>query len=210
MDVDQDQRVGRKLLPERAHDVVGEVELRLGDEALRRAERIELERLEALGEHRARRLEKGLRRALRAVPAVGVAEHAVAHAAAEQLVDRRAERLAEDVPAGDLDRRDHRAVDVAAIERDAVEEALGERTDAARVLADDEMLEFAHAGFGGADEAVERPLADAVQALVGHDLDEQPVLPAGADGVGLDPGDAHAWLPSQPAMVSIMRSVERP
>ena len=125
-------------------------------------------------------------------------------------MDRRAERLAEDVPAGDLDRRDHRAVDVPAVERDAVEEALGERADTARVLADDQMLEFAHAGFGGADEAVERPLADAVEPFVGENLDEQPVLPAGADGVGLDPGDAHGSLPSQPAMVSIMRSVERP
>ena len=82
-------------------------------------------------------------------------------------MDRRAERLAEDVPAGDLDRGDDGAVDVAAVERDAVEHALGERTDAARVLADDEMLELADAGFGRADEAVERALADAVEALVG-------------------------------------------
>ncbi len=125
-------------------------------------------------------------------------------------MDRRAERLAENVPAGNLDRRDNRAVDVPAIERDAVEEALGKRADTARVLADDQMLELAHTGFGSADEAVERPLADAVEAFVGENLDEQPVLPAGADGVGLDPGDTHRSLRGQPAIVSIMRSVESP
>ena len=30
-----------------------------------------------------------------------------------------------------------------------------------------------------------------MQALVGVDLDEEPVLPARADGEGLDPGDPH-------------------
>ena len=115
------------------------------------------------------RLEEGLRRALGAVPAVGVAEHAVADAAAEQLVDRHAERLAEDVPAGHLDRGDHRAVDVAAVERDAVEQALGQRIDAARILADREVLQLVDAGLGGADEAVQRALADAVDAGVGVD-----------------------------------------
>ena len=82
-------------------------------------------------------------------------------------------------------------MDVAAVERDAVEHALGERVDAARVLADGEMLQLVHAGLGGADEAVQRALADAVDAGVGMDLDEQPVLPAGADGEGLDLGDLH-------------------
>ena len=159
---------------------------------LRGAERVELERLETLGQHRLGGFEKGLRRTLGAIPAIGVAEHAVAHLAAEQLMDRHAEALAQDVPAGDLDRRDHRAVDMAAVERDAVQHALGQRVDAARVLADGEMLELVHAGFGGLDEAVQRAFADAMDALVGVDLDEEPVLPAGADGKGLDLGDLHA------------------
>ena len=192
MDVDEDQRVGRQLVAERPEDRFGKVELGRVDEALRRTERIELERLEAFGDHRPRRFEKRLRRALGAVPAIGVAEDAVAHPAAKQLVDRRAQRLAEDVPAGDLDGGDDGPVDVACVERDAVEHPLGEGADAKRVLSDDEVFEFANAGLGGADEAVQRPLADAVQPLVGVDLDEQPVLPAGADGVCLDAGDAHA------------------
>jgi hypothetical protein len=48
---------------------------------------------------------------------------AVPNSAAE-LVDRHAQRFSEDVPAGEFDRRDHGAVDVAAVERDAVEHAL--------------------------------------------------------------------------------------
>jgi hypothetical protein len=80
---------------------------------------------------------------------------------------------------------------MAAVERDAVEEALGERADAERVLTDDEMLELTDASLGGADEAVERAFADAVEPLVGVNLDEEPVLPRSADGEGLDAGDAH-------------------
>ena len=109
-----------------------------------------LNALKPLAITRAGGLEEGLGRALGAVPAVGVAEHAVAHPAAEELVDRHAERLAEDVPAGDLDRGDDGAVDMAAVERDAVEHALGERGDPPRVLADREVLELVHAGLGGA------------------------------------------------------------
>ena len=158
-----------------------------------------------------RRGEEALRRPLGAIPAIGVAEDAVAHPAAEKLMDRRAERLAEDVPAGDLDRGDHGAVDVAAVERDAVEHALGKRADAQRILADDEMLELADAGLGRADEAVERALADAVEPRIGVHLDEEPVLPAGADSEGLDAGDAHDRSPSgRAAIVSIMRSVVSP
>ena len=158
---------------------------------LRRAERIELERLEALGENRLGGLQKSFRRSFGAIPAIGVAKHAVAHLAAEQLMDRHAEALAEDVPAGDLDCGDHRAMDVAAIERNAVEHALGERVDAARILSDRQVLQFMDAGLGRLDEAVQRAFADAVNALVGMDLDEEPVLPAGADGEGLDLGDLH-------------------
>ena len=43
-----------------------------------------------------------------------------------------------------------------------------EGVDAARVLADREMREFAHGGFRRADEAVQRALADAVDAGIRH------------------------------------------
>ena len=68
-----------------------------------RAERIELERPIALGHHAPGRGVELLRRALDGVPAVGVGLDLVAHGAAEQAVDRLVQRLAHDVPAGDLD-----------------------------------------------------------------------------------------------------------
>ncbi len=207
--VDQDQRVPGQLVAQRAADGVGQVELLARDEALSGPERVELEGLEALRQHRFGRFQEGFRRPLGAIPAIGVARHAVANLAAEKLVDRHAERLAQNVPAGDLDRRDHGAMDMAAVERYAVQQALGQRVDAARVLADGEMPELVHAGFRRLDEAVERALADAMDTLVGMDLDEQPVFPAGPDGEGLDLGDLHAAV-SDPAIVWIIACVVRP
>ena len=192
MHVDQKQRVRRQPLAQSGEDVVRQIQLRLGDEALRRAERIELHRLEAPGDDGLRGFEEGLRRALGAIPAIGIAKYAVAHPPAEQLVHRHAERFAENVPAGDLDRRDRRAVDVAAVERDAVEHLSRQRRDAARIRPDDEMFQLADRRLGRADEAVQRAFAEAGDAGIGVDADEQPVLPAGADGKGLDSGDLHA------------------
>jgi hypothetical protein len=156
-----------------------------------RAEWVDLEGLEALRDHLARRLEEGLGRALGPVPAIGIAKDAVAHSPAEQLIDWNAQRLAEDIPARDLDGGDDRAMDVAGVERDAVEQAFGERTDAAGILPDDQMFELADAGLGRADETVESALANAMDAGVGMDLDEEPILPAGADRERLDAGDPH-------------------
>ena len=52
VDVDQDAGVGGSSSRSIGEDVVGEVELVVVDEALRGAEGIELERLEALGDDR--------------------------------------------------------------------------------------------------------------------------------------------------------------
>ena len=91
----------------------------------------------------------------------------------------------------DLDRGDRVLVNVAAVDRDAVEEAFRERSRARRVLPDRQVLQLVDRSLDRADEAVQRPLADPGQSLVGVDAREQPVLPAGADGDRLDPGDPH-------------------
>ena len=70
-----------------------------------RPERIDLQRSIAALDHHSCRGVRIPRRALDRVPAVGVGLDAVAHRAAEQLVDRHAERLALDVQAGDLEHR---------------------------------------------------------------------------------------------------------
>jgi len=154
VDVDEDQRIGGKIFAKRPNDIIRKVQLRRADEALRRSKRIELQGLEAFGNDLPRRIEDALRRALRPIPAISVAEHSFADSAAQELMDRNAERLAENIPASDLDGGDDRPVDVAAVERHAVQHALGESADAKRVLSDDQVFELAHAGLCGADEAV--------------------------------------------------------
>jgi hypothetical protein len=125
-------------------------------------------------------------------------------------MDRGAEALAENIPACDLDRRDDRAVNMAAVERHAVEHALGEAVDPARVLPDREMLQLVNTGLGGRDEAVQRTLADAVDAGVSMNLDEEPVLPARADREGFDIGDLHGVSYASAATVSVTASAVRP
>ena len=117
---------------------------------------------------------------------VGVAidAHAVADLAAEQVPHRRAERLALDVPQRHVDAGHGAAADRAehAVAHDGGLHLLPELLDMGRVLADEHGLEVLD---GGLDHP--RPagaLADAGDALVGVDLDEQPVAHAAEGGVG--------------------------
>src|SRR4029077_20539829 len=66
--------------------------------------------------------------------------------------------------------------------------------DLPRVTAHHEGLELVHGGLAGSGEAVQRRLADAVDALVGEHADEEPVLPAGADRECLNVNDLHTAL----------------
>jgi hypothetical protein len=119
VDVDQDleRRIPR---PERGDDRERRLELALLEKAVCRPERVELQCPESLLDDGFGRGSERVRGALVAVPAVRVRGHRVAHAAADELVNRHAERLAEDVPARDFDRRDRVAVHVPALVRDAL------------------------------------------------------------------------------------------
>ena len=183
------RNVGPELLADRGDDRHKPVRVRRApDEALRGAEGIELGRLEADPDDILGRLDEGLRSPLRAIPAIGIAEDAVADAAAEQLMDGDAERFAQNVPAGDLDRRDGRAMDMAAIERDAVHQPLRQalmRRGSWPIARCDNSWTAASVVR---DETVERALADAVDAVIRMDAHEQPVLPLDADREGFDVG----------------------
>ena len=111
----------------------------------------------------------------------------VAEAAAEQVPDRLAERLALDVPEGHLDPGHRAAADGPehAVAHRGDEHPVPEPVDVARLLADEDRAEVLdrrldHARPAGA-------FADARDALVGLDLDEQPVPRAAEIGLGLDP-----------------------
>ena len=67
---------------------------------------------------------------------VRVADHLVAHQAAEQLVDRDVERLALDVPQRDVDGRERRPGDTVMREEEPADHALPEVLDPHRVFAD--------------------------------------------------------------------------
>ena len=110
----------------------------------------------------------------------------VALLAAEQLVDRHAERLALDVVQRDVDGRDGGRQHAAALEVVAAVHLLPERADGHRVRADQELPEV----LDGADDRLLAPgeagLAPAVDALVGLDLDDELVADADPDRVALD------------------------
>ena len=140
-------------------------QLRLPGDARHGLERAELERAPSCLDQANARLGDLLRRL--AARAVGVEPHPVAHPAAEQLVDRDAERLAEDVPQRLLDAGDGAADDdPAAPERVAVD-GLPVVLDPRRILPDQVLRDV----VDGADDrlglALQAGLADAGDAGVG-------------------------------------------
>ena len=106
---------------------------------------------------------------------VRVEDHLVPHLAAQQIIDRHAQRLALDVPQGDVDGRDGGREDALGREEAAPEEHLPDVFGSHRVLADEQRLEM----LDGADHrklATGQPrLADARDALVGVDDDKKEV-----------------------------------
>ncbi len=169
MHVDQNAQLRAEALTQRVQDVVGQLQFRLVNESLRRAEGVELERLESHGNDLLGCQYEMLRRALRPVPAVGVRGHGIAHPPAQQLVDRDAQGLAQNVPACDLDGRDGGSVYVPAVQRYAVHQVFRQAVDLPWILADGQVLQFAHRSLGGADEPVEGALADSMNAAAGMD-----------------------------------------
>ena len=176
------------------------------DDARGVPERIELERRVALPDDDPRGRRHRLGRALDLVPAVGVDAHAIAHPAAHERVHGLADALADDVPAGDLDRRERRPVDLPAVGVDVAVHALGEQLDLGRIEPDVGVLELVDGGRDRLGERVRGALAHAVDALVGLQPDEHPVLPGIADRVRLRRRDAHFAGSSQPAAAAPPRT----
>jgi hypothetical protein len=160
-------------------------------------ERIALQRAVAVAQRPLRRLGQLGRRLRRAVPAVRIDAHRIAHLSAEQLVDRCAEHLALDVPQCLLDRADRGEHDRAAAlgpERVVVHlrpERFDARRIAARIRRSAKVLD--HSGSGGAAEPVgDRRFADAGGAVVRHQLDDDRMELTRRDEVDVDGIDLHA------------------
>ena len=122
---------------------------------------------------------------------VRVADDLVAHLAAQQLVDRHAQRLALDVVERDVDGGHRRREDALRGEEAAPEEHLPDVLDAERVLPDEDVLEVLDRADHGQLAPGDARLADAVDAFVGIDDDEQEVAVSGPHGITFDVGDLH-------------------
>ena len=125
---------------------------------------------------------------------VGVEADPVAHPAAEQLVDRDAERLAEDVPQRLLDAGDGAADDHAAAPERVAVDRLPVVLDPRRVLADQVLLDVVDRADDRLGFSFQTGLADAGDPGVGRDLDEDQVRPAGEEDVRDDVGDGEVQV----------------
>ena len=178
-------------LADGGHDLDREIFLVAVLDPPRRPERIELHGRVAAGRHSLRGLRDRLRRPSDPIPAVRIDADAVAHPPAKERVDRLAGGLAEDVPAGDLDRRHGAHVDLAAVRVGVADHPLEERLDIGRVGPDVLVAQLLDRGLDGGREPVERPFTCPVDALVRVDPDEEPVLPGIAHEERLDVRDLH-------------------
>src|SRR5262249_34825458 len=121
--------------------------------------------------------------------AVAVDADAVAHLTAEQVPDRRSQRLPLDVPERHVDAGHRPGADDAghAMTHDGAEHLLPELLDMRRILADEHRREILHRALDAPRPAA--ALADPGDAGVGIDLDEEPVAaPRPRPGIALRAG----------------------
>jgi len=132
---------------------------------------------------------------------VAVDQHAVAAAAAQELVERHAGGLGLEVPKCRVDRRDRRHGDGPAPPISALRKVLPDVLAAARV-APDEAGNDVVAEIGGDRKLapVERGIAEPVKPLLGHDLERDEVAPGTADDDARFP-DLHDILLSGSAIM---------
>ena len=120
----------------------------------------------------------------------------LADLAAEQPPDRNSERLAEDVPQGDLDAADRRHADDAHPPEAVLGQHLLALLDVARVLPDEERGEIVNRTDDGPRLPLERRLAPADKAgLVRLDPDEHPIAHLRVADAGGDRRDLQASSP---------------
>src|SRR6185312_11067009 len=161
-------------------------------------QRVELQRVEALLDHRLGAARIVVRSLHLVAPAVRVDADALPATAAEQRVHRLVARLADDVPQRRLDAR-HRAppFERAAPLREVVESDLQEMADPEWIASDQvaaELFRLRRDRPVAVVLAVSLPPTD--DAGVGGDAHENQVLaPARMNGQDLDGGDLHVGIP---------------
>ena len=193
--LDHDLDVGADGLPHRRHELDRRPPLGGRQPHRSASKRIELECRVASSDDLACTFRECLGVAIRLVPPVGVSPNAVSVPPAEKLPDGEVQLLPDQIPAGDVERRERRLRDLA---RSAVLRPLDverERLPVERIGADDVSIgELADAR----DERVrlvDHPnLADAAAAILQDELDERELPPRRTDDRREDLDDPHASL----------------
>jgi hypothetical protein len=193
--LDHELDVGSDRLAHRLDQPHHEAELLPGQGARRSAKRVHLQRPVAALDHALRGLRHRRRVPLGVIPAVGIGGHAASERAAEQLPDRHAERLADQVPAGDLKGGQRRHGDLAwsAVLGDL--DVPCQPLDVEGVAADDvpggELVDAGQKRVGLVDHA---HLAQPDEAVVGLELQKGQFPPRRPDHGRLQVHDLHGSL----------------
>ncbi len=122
--------------------------------------------------------------------------HAVAAPPADELIDGHTVRLSLDVPQRRFDSADRRVEHRPAGKPRAVVHQPPQVFDPGRILSDQPVFEVLHRLLDRVIGPDAVRLADAVQMLVGHHLDEDVIPAAQIDAERLDVGDFHIALSS--------------
>lgn len=117
--------------------------------------------------------------------------------AAEQLIDRHAERLAEDVVERDVNRRDDRPGDLATLEVVAAIQDLPEVLDLARIASDEDVCEVVEHSLHRQLAPGDAALPDTGNPFVRLDLDDETIPMPDPDRMPRDRRDFHR-CPSSP------------
>ncbi len=146
-----------------------------------------------LGDYGFRKRRDFRRLALGLIPAVGVRQHSLMKLPANQLPHRHAQRLADDVPAGDVKTRERRLRHFAWPIVFSALDVPGEPLHIERVRADDvARRQFVDAGKHGLGAADHPHFADADQAVVRLEFKEHQLAPGCADDRGSCSRNLHA------------------
>ena len=149
---------------------------------------------------------------------IGVAAQPLVHLAAEQLIDRLVDRLADDVPHRHLDAGEHaHQRNVGPLRIAAAVDVAPDRLDREGVGAQhmvlEHVLEHLDDRFGREARGID--LADALDPVVGDQLQEQEIAPAEgrrriADDEGLQACDAHRPTPPSDNAAWPLQALIRP
>ena len=126
-----------------------------------------------------------------AVPGGGEARHAVALAAAQELVHRHAQRAGHQIVQGDVDGRQRRREHAATLEVLTAVDLLPDGRDTPRVAAEQELAKVIERAAHGELPAAQPRFAESHEAVARLDPDDAEVAAAAGDDVGVYTCDLH-------------------